>query len=329
MEAEAPYLLLNPISGIGVAELIFELGRYPVGILYTLLGRAQGTHTFEVVDARGLAATGTVTVEFSEFSITPASTSIESGSSQVFVLSGGVPPYTCEPTGGSLTPLEIAESGGSTRFTPTRVFDQATLSIVCSDQAGQTAFADVTVEPLPTPAPTPLPTATPGNPVVLPASASLTVGQQQAFAISGGVPPYTVTASGGTPASGTVSESGGVFQYTASAVGGFDILVTDSAGKSGGAAVTNTAAAALSVSPSGPLTLASEANQQIVVTGGVPPYQISLILGLAGSVSSTTVDDGVPFLYEAPNSASSGAILVTDSAPAANRVSVSVSVAAP
>ncbi len=157
-----PYLLENASSGIGVADLIFN-GRFPATILYTLGGRVSGGHTFGVIDARGSSATGTVTVEFSEVFITPESASIEVGQSQAFSVTGGVPPYNCTPSGGILTPTTIQERGGTTLYTPDEILREGTFTILCSDQAGQTVSASVSITPLPSasPAPSGAPGATP------------------------------------------------------------------------------------------------------------------------------------------------------------------------
>jgi hypothetical protein len=88
------------------------------------------------------------------------------GQSQVFALTGGVPPYNCTPSGGTLTPTTILDSGGTTTFTAGDAIQSTTFTIVCSDQSGQVATATVTVAPLPSPSGggTPVPSATPQNP---------------------------------------------------------------------------------------------------------------------------------------------------------------------
>lgn len=155
-----PYLLENASSGIGVAELVFN-GRFPATVLYTVGGRVAGAHTFGAIDADGERATGTVTADFSVLSITPESAPIEVGSSQAFALTGGVPPYTCTPSGGTLTPTTINERGGTTVFRPTETTRDATFTVLCRDQSGQTVSATVSVKPLPTASPEPSGTAGP------------------------------------------------------------------------------------------------------------------------------------------------------------------------
>jgi hypothetical protein len=170
LDPDPPYLLQNEVSGLGVAELLDD-GLFPVVIRYTLTGRGggalMGTHAFGIIDAAGNAVTATVNVEFTELEIMPATANLVTGQTQVFALTGGVPPYTCTPSGGTLAPTTILESGGQTLFTAGPVVTETTFTIVCSDQSGQVATAEVTVGPVPSPSGgggTPVPSATPQNP---------------------------------------------------------------------------------------------------------------------------------------------------------------------
>jgi hypothetical protein len=164
-----PYLLQNADSSIGSAELLFD-GTFPAVIIYTLTGRGggalSGAHVFTIVDAAGNSVTATVNVTFTQLQILPPSASLLTGQSQTFALTGGVPPYNCTPSGGTLTPTTILESGGTTTFTAGDAIQSTTFTIVCSDQSGQIATATVTVAPLPSPSGggTPVPSATPQNP---------------------------------------------------------------------------------------------------------------------------------------------------------------------
>lgn len=591
-----PYLLENPSSGIGLADLVFN-GRFPASILYTLSGKVAGAHAFGVIDADGNSTTGTVTVEFTEVTITPESTTLEVGQTQALSLNGGVPPYSCTPSGGTLTPTLISERGGTTIFTPDEILRDATFTILCTDQAGQTVSASVSITPLPTPdpssapggsptpsaipreatrvevfgtpptlngpdggtstitarvldqffeplagvpvlfelagesgeptptvpsispttgvtdgngqaavlltvpegtapqfliisaetsngktgqaqlgvtsqtttpsgeparisaallrsdacqlnqdgtytaivsalvsddngnpvttgvavdwgpvtpeafadvigqsftnaeipctvdqykagctdegllltispqpgtattcftyaleragqaasvtatitgteisttttftmpgpvaVPTPSPappvvTPTPGPPSLVPANATLDVGQTQTFAISGGVPPYSVSASGGTATPVTVPGSGGTFDYLAATVGNFTILVTDSNGAVASAGVNILAAVAIQVDKPGPLFVGFSATETItIVSGGTPPYTVTLGGGLGGSIIGSPLAGPGAFDYSAPGVPSAGTIVITDSAGPPNTLSISVAV---
>lgn len=590
-----PYLLENGSSGVGVAELVFN-GRFPASVLYTLSGKVAGAHSFQIIDARGKTTTGTVTVEFTEVTITPETASIEVGQTQAFSVTGGVPPYSCTPSGGTLTPTLITERGGTTIFSPDEILREGTFTILCSDQAGQTVSASVSITPLPTaspqasgdpgpsptpareatrvevfsvpptlngpdggtatvtarvldqnfnplagvavifslagqepdpvptvpsispttgvsdgngqvstiltvpegtapqflivsaetdngktgqvqvgitsqsttpggdparisaallrsdacqlnqdgtltaivsalvsddngnpvttgvavdwgpvspaafadviaqsftnadvpcnvsqykagcedggalltispqpgtattcftyaaarggqqatvtatvagtgistttsftmpaeeipPAPTPAPpvvTPSPGPPSVVPGFASLDVGQTQVFAVSGGVPPYTVNASGGTATPTTVPSSGGTFDYLATTPGNFTILVSDSNGQVASASVTNTAGSVIQVDKPGPLNVAFSASESITITGGgTPPYTITLTGGLGGSITGSPLPGPGTFDYNAPAIPTSGQVLITDSAGSPNTLSISITV---
>ncbi len=160
---EKPYRLQNAETSIGTAELLDD-GLFPVVVRYTVSGKQAGAHVFSVVDATGTQATGTVSVTFTALQILPESATLVTGQSQVFTLTGGVPPYTCSPSGGTLSPTTILERGGTTTFTAGAVVVETTFTILCSDAAGQIVSAQVTVGPAPTPVPsggpTPVPTPT-------------------------------------------------------------------------------------------------------------------------------------------------------------------------
>ena len=167
-DPQPPYLLQNASSSLGSAELLDD-GQFPVVIEYTLTGRGggalEGSHVFTIVDGAGNSVSATVNVTFTELEILPPSASLVTGQSQVFALTGGVPPYSCTPSGGTLTPTTILDSGGTTTFTAGEPLQSTTYTIVCSDQSGQIATATVTVAPLPSPSGgTPVPSATPRNP---------------------------------------------------------------------------------------------------------------------------------------------------------------------
>lgn len=591
-----PYQIQNASSPIGEAELLFD-GTFPAVVRYTINGQFAGTHVFTVVDGVGAQASGTVVVSFTEVEITPSSTSLLTGQSQVFSVTGGVPPYTCSASGGTVTPNVVSERGGTFTFTAGEVIQSTGYTILCTDQAGQVASATVTVAPLPTPsggtgptpsgqptpvagrvvmqanppslngvdggqstitanvldttfiplpgvpvlfsipepggdpppadvpsispfngvsdgngqvatiltvpggtppqfltvtaetdngvtgtvtvpitsqrtdppgppvrisaalfkadacgdngdgtlfailsalvidangnpvadgvevrwdqvtpansanvlspsftngdppcdttpyeecdqdggsaivitpqpgtaitcliydanqggraaavtatvggttittrtsftlpaqvgptptpqpttAPTPVPTQTPGPPNVVPSSATLNVGQSQVFAVSGGVPPYTVNGSGGNVSPSTVPASGGTFTYTAQTPGNFTILVSDSNGAVDSALVTNNAASAIDVDKPGPLTVAQGANEVITITaGGTPPYTITLTGGLGGMVSPSMLAAPGSFTYTAPNTSDSGSIVISDSGSNQRAIAVDV-----
>ncbi|MBY0278421.1 hypothetical protein K2Z84_24085 [Candidatus Binatia bacterium] len=170
-EPNPPYVLQNAESGLGFAELAFD-GTYPAVINYTLTGRGNGAltgaHVFSIVDGAGNAVTATVNVTYTELQISPSTVSLTATQSQVFALTGGVPPYNCTPSGGTLTPTTILDYRGTTTFTADDQISTTTYTIVCSDQSGQVVTATISITPLPTPSGgasgTPVPSSTPRSP---------------------------------------------------------------------------------------------------------------------------------------------------------------------
>lgn len=239
----APYILSTAENEIGTAEIVFD-GTFPALIRYTFTGSGSGTHTFAVVDEEGNSFTTTVKAEHSPLTITPPSATLPSRGQEIFTVSGGLAPYACSTGRGQVNPTIIEQEGGWTTYTAPAVAESLQINVVCTDAAGQSALATVTVNP---PAPTPVPTATPAPtptaapPQVVPSSQTMTVGQFRNFAISGGVAPFTVTANGGTVTPSTVAESGGSFRYNATAPGTFTSVVSASNGAVASFTTTNLA----------------------------------------------------------------------------------------
>lgn len=146
---QPPYILTATASSIGTAELIFD-EIFPAFIRYTLSGADSGTHTFSVLDAEGHSFAVSVKAEHNPLQLTPASSTILPSGEEIFVVTGGLPPYDCSVSRGTLSPEQIADEGGRTTYTAPAVTEAAIINVVCLDGAGQTAVAIVTVSP-PTP----------------------------------------------------------------------------------------------------------------------------------------------------------------------------------
>lgn len=267
----APYRLQDGTSAVGTAVLV-DQGVFPVTIRYTVTGRVAGTHVFNVVDAAGKLASGTVVVSVSNLVIQPNSANVVAGGRQVFAVAGGVAPYQCRSSAGSLYPATV-ERGGSLTFDSTGIATSTAVTVVCTDVTGQSVTAQVSVS---------VPEI-----FLQPPSASLSGGQSQTFVIGGGAPPYRCEATGGTISPGEVPVAGGSVVFTATPAA-TQVSGSLSCVDSGGAAVT----AAISINSLTPeiqprqATIAPGASQTFAITSGTAPYQCS---ATGGAVSPTTV----------------------------------------
>lgn len=86
-----------------------------------------------------------------------------------------------------------------------------------------------TPTPTPKPSPTPTPTPKPSPLVVTPDKATVGVGEEFLFVVTGGVPPYELHVTiGGTVDPPTLQAAGSPFTFTATAAGTSTVIVVDS-----------------------------------------------------------------------------------------------------
>jgi len=265
-DPDPPYLLQNASSSLGTAELLDD-GFFPVVIRYTLTGRGggalEGVHAFGIVDGAGNTVTATVTVTYTELTILPNTATLVTGQTQVFALTGGVPPYVCTPSGGTLTPTTILDTGGTTTFTAGPVILQTSFTVVCTDQSGQIATATITVGPLPSPSGggTPVPSATPQNPSTVVVQAN----------------PPTLNGIGG----GTSNITATVLDQNLNPIAGVNVLFT-----LGGQSGTPTAQVPSLSNFTSVSDGAGQAVTVLTVPGGTPP-QFLTISAQAGNASGS------------------------------------------
>jgi hypothetical protein len=226
------------------------------------------------------------------------------GGTQTFVVTGGSPPFTVYAGGGCVSVGSVPVSGGSFIFTAGNALGN--FSITVTDAAGKTASAGVTVQGPPTPPPTstPIPTstvppaATPTvqPPSIAPSGVTLWAGVEpppncngiaQTFVVTGGAPPFTISAGGaGCLSSSTVLASGGSFVFTAgNEVGPVLITATDALGHIATAGVTQQGP------PAAFIDLDLFENQR--VDNGDGTFS-SVVTALVTDAKGTTIADGVP-----------------------------------
>jgi hypothetical protein len=264
--------------------------------------------TLLIRDARGCVATVDVTVTTSQPVIIPASATLSPGQSQVFIVSGGVPPYRITPNGGTVNSTIVTEAGGTFIYTAGTV--EGTFSIAATDALNAVAQAAVTIKA--------------ADLQIAPDTVTLTPGQMQEFVVTGGAPPYRITPSGGTVNTRVVTEAGGSFVYTAGPVEGtFFIIVTDARNALVQATVTIQVATLQILPPT--VTLTSGQRQQFIVLGGAPPYHVS---PGGGTVDTAVVTQaGGSFIYTAGKTEGTFFITVTDSGGAVAEATVTIKAA--
>ncbi|MCM2279940.1 MAG: hypothetical protein NDJ89_17845 [Oligoflexia bacterium] len=230
-----------------------------------------GSATVRVTDTQGNTASSNVTI-YDSLLMTPLSKTILVNQAASFTATGGQAPYTYTIANGD------GSISGSTYTAPASA---GTATMRVTDSQGNTSDAAITVN---------------ASLVISPTTKTLAVNNSAGFSASGGIPPYSFSASAGSIASGSGA-------YTApSSAGSATVTVTDSAGNTAQAAVT--ISAALSISPA-TKDLGVNQNTSFTAAGGLAPYVYSVLAG-GGSINSSSG------AYTAPASAGSGTVRVTD-----------------
>jgi hypothetical protein len=160
--------------------------------------------------------------------------------------------------------------------------------------------------------------------VIVPPSANVVVGQAVTFAVTSGLPPYTITANGGTANPTTVNTVGGSFQYTATQAGVFTIIAVDALGRVAQATVSNSSG--ITAAPN-PICVAPSGSVVVTITGGAAPYTVS-VTGLVGSNingSPPPISTASPtFTYSAPVLAGNGQLVISDSGALSTSIPIKV-----
>lgn len=233
------------------------------------------TVVVRVTDDRGNTSDATVTVN-DPLTISPSTFVLAVNNLRTFTAAGGVAPYTFSVQSGTGS---VDPSTGV--YTAPASSGSAVVRV--TDNVGNTADANVTINPALT---------------ISPTAPSVALSSTQAFTANGGVSPYTFSIFSGV---GSVNSSTGLYTAPGSA-GSAVVRVTDALGNIADANVT--VANTLSISPSS-WTLAVNNTRTFSGVGGQSPYTYSKVSGV-GTINSTT---GV---YTAPASAGSAVVRVTD-----------------
>ncbi len=243
-----------------------------------------GSFTYQVVvtDSAQGSASGSFTIRINP-ALVITTTSLPSGTvgtsytATTLAATGGTPPYTWSLASGALPGGLSVSSAGVISGTPTAAGTfSVTLKVTDSAQATATQSYSVTVAAATVPL-----SVTTQAPL---AGGEVGVAYTQAFAATGGTPPYQWTISAGTvPLGFTLNPTTGSLTGTPTVAGtsNFTVQVADSASHTATKAFTITVIAAVKitpVTPPGGVTGVSY-TQQFAATGGVTPYVWSIASG--------------------------------------------------
>ena len=275
------------------------------------------TNTYNAITAGSVALTASFTSVSANLTlnvsnapqaleVVPAAASANVGDSSIFMITGGVAPYTAQSLNPSLTnptSWNIAKSGGTFQITAVKA---GTANIIISDSVGAQVQVALTITGTPT-----------SSLTATPATASLFVGQPQVIVVTGGTPPYSAQSlnpSLTNPSSWSVTSSGGSFQFTGTNPGIATINISDSSGSQiqVAATITNTVTTSLTATPS-TVSLVVGEPQIIVITGGTAPYTVTSLNPSLTNPTSWNVSSSGGSFQVTPISAGSALINIVDS----------------
>lgn len=266
------------------------------GSSLTITGVALGAAQIRVTDSAGTIVNIDVTVSngshLNLFTGAPEPSTVAKGSSLVYSIGGGVPPYTVTSSNTSVATVIMS---GATAFQVTGV-TSGTASVVIQDSEGVTITRTVNVTSA-----TSLPVS------ILPGDSQGAVGDTMYFNVTGGSPPYTLT-NNNNPTVATVSAPSAVDPLTGTStftaqllnIGSTTATIIDSQGQTKSVVISAVASVKqLRISPS-VLTIGEDnaANFTVQIFGGTGPYRVftsDLILSSvtnAGGISTVTVSPG-------------------------------------
>ncbi|HEY1214071.1 MAG TPA: putative Ig domain-containing protein [Bryobacteraceae bacterium] len=277
-------------------------GSLPTGLTLSSRGIISGVPanagtsevTVTVTDATGASTSTplTLTVAASTSTLTITTTSLPSGTvgtayTAAISAAGGVSPYTCAVTSGSL-PSGLSLSGCAINGTPTAAANSSLVFSV-TDAAGTSASSKSLA----------LAVADAATlDITSPASGTVGVGYSASIGVSGGKGPYTCNMTDGTLPDGILLNNC-TLQGTPTTAGVYTlgISATDSSkpaaqGKKKISVVVQGAATQLTITSPSSATVGQAYNGTIGITGGTSPYACSVVSGTLPSglsISNCTI----------------------------------------
>jgi len=297
---KAPYTVVSANPGIARIEARTSL--------YFVWGVAPGSTQVTVTDAAGAKVQGTVHVGATKPLSVSADASILAGGKGELVISSGNPPYTVTTSVHLAAALKGNDAYGRTVYTLTaKSTGQGTVTV--KDGKGQTASKTVTIKEW----------VTLSFPQLTAEPRAIDVGQSTPLAVSGGKPPYTVTAS--NPAAVTIQQQGTGGQYTVTGrqAGVVGIIAKDSGDTTRELSLIVRNLPTLTLVAPSALTVGSTGTLALV--GGAGPFTVTV----SGSQLTATKVEEKKYTLTA-KSAGSAVITVKDAKGTTKQHTVSVTV---
>ncbi len=290
------------------------------------LGTTESPIFFTVRDSAGKTARATVTVGVPAApTVLPSAATVIAGGTVKFMIVGGVPNYTVTSSVASIAPNPetVTANGGTFTVTVPANTTATTVTMNVRDSVGGSKDVTLTIQ-------------APTKPAIVPSSLTMTAGNTATFAISGGVPGYTVVSSHSavSPIPSRVADSGDTFLvFTSSSMpttAGITLTVIDAIGQTTAASVSITALSPqLAITPTAITVVPStQQNLNFTISGGTAPYVINssnptdVYFGTAGV--GTTTGASVTATVRAGASAGTVTLRVTDSVNAQRTATITI-----
>ena len=296
---KAPYTVVSANPGIARVEARTNL--------YMVWGVAAGSTQITVTDAAGAKAQGTVHVGTTKpLSLSGDATILVGGKGELIIGSGN-PPYTVSTSPHLAAALKGNDSYGRTVYMLTaKSAGQGAVTV--RDGKGQAATRNITIKEW----------VTLSFPQLTAEPRALDVGQTTPLAVSGGKPPYTVTAS--NPAAVSIQQqSAGQYSVTGRQAGVVGIIAKDSAGATRELSLIVRNLPTLTLAAPSSLTVGSTGTLTLV--GGAGPFTVTV----SGSQLTATKVEEKKYTLTA-KAAGSAIITVKDAKGTTKQHTVSVTV---